>query len=68
MKSIEFTRDQYRKSSFSPPSNGGCVEIAQQADAVAVRDSKDPEGPVLVFTRKEWGAFVKGVKAGEFNP
>lgn len=34
---------------------------------VAVRDSKDPGGPKLLFTREEWKAFVGGLKAGEFD-
>lgn len=34
---------------------------------VAVRDSKDPDGPKLLFTRDEWKAFVGGVRAGEFD-
>jgi hypothetical protein len=45
---------------------GSCVEVAS-ADIVLVRDSKDPEGPVLTFTRAEWEAFIQGVKAGEFD-
>lgn len=35
--------------------------------AVAVRDSKSPQGPVLSFTREEWSSFIAGVKAGEFD-
>lgn len=35
--------------------------------AFAVRDSQDSEGPVLVFSRQEWAAFMRGVVAGEFN-
>ena len=45
-----------------------CVEVADNLDdVVAVRDSKDPGGPVLVFTRAEWAAFLAGVKDGEFG-
>ena len=48
--------------------NGGnCVEVALLGDGVAVRDSKDPDGPVLRFTRAEWAAFTDGVRAGEFG-
>lgn len=43
-----------------------CVEIAT-VDAVAVRDSKSPGGPILLFTREEWSDFVTGVKAGRFD-
>jgi len=59
----------WRKSSYSGSNGGGCVEIASgQAAMVAVRDSKDPEGPVLTFTPGEWQEFTAGVKAGEFSP
>lgn len=48
--------------------NGACVELAQlPGGGVAVRDSKDPDGPVLQFTAPEWQAFLQGVDAGEFN-
>jgi hypothetical protein len=58
----------WRKSSYSGASGGNCVEVAQFPDpAVAVRDSKDPEGPRLVLTRDSWQAFVTDVKSGEFN-
>jgi len=59
----------WRKSSFSGAANQNCVEVAQIAPGVlAVRDSKDPAGPILRFTRAEWSAFVRGVQAGEFEP
>lgn len=45
---------------------GGCVEIAQHRE-ILIRDSKDPEGPVLKYTEAEWAAFVDGVKKGEFD-
>lgn len=59
----------WRKSSLSG-SVGQCVEVAGlgDGDGTAVRDSKDPKGPVLFFTPGEWAAFVAGVKAGEFDP
>ncbi|MFF2953025.1 DUF397 domain-containing protein [Kitasatospora sp. NPDC057965] len=55
------------KSSFS--TNGGeCVEVsASLPGAVPVRDSKDPQGPALVFPASAWRAFVAGVQAGEFG-
>jgi hypothetical protein len=46
----------------------GCVEVAILGDRVAVRDAKDRNGPVLVFTAREWEAFVGGVRGGEFDP
>jgi hypothetical protein len=54
---------RWHKSSFSSAS-GQCVEVAPVAGTIAVRDSKDPDGPELVFTRQAWAAFVDGVKAG----
>jgi hypothetical protein len=54
------------KSSHSGGS-GECVEVARNLPGkVAVRDSKDPHGPVLTFTSGEWTAFTAGVKDGEF--
>ena len=55
----------WHKSSHS--TNNGCVEVAQIDDQIAVRDSKDPSGPVLVFTPHEWRAFLAGVRDGEFD-
>jgi hypothetical protein len=54
---------RWHKSSFSSAS-GQCVEVAPVAGTIAVRDSKNPDGPELVFTRQAWAAFVDGVKAG----
>ena len=48
-------------------SQGNCVEVARVGDAVAVRDSKDPTGPVLVFGSAEWAAFIAAAKDGEFD-
>lgn len=57
----------WRTSSYSSAS-GNCVEIADLPDGGrAVRDSKDPSGPVLRFTPAEWAAFTAGVRDGEFN-
>jgi uncharacterized protein DUF397 len=47
--------------------NGACVELAPFEGMVAMRDSKDPEGPVLIYTPDEWHAFLHGAKAGEFD-
>lgn len=57
----------WRKSSFSNGSGGNCVEVADTADVVAVRDTKDRSGPVLVFGPGQWRAFVGGIKAGELG-
>ncbi len=58
---------RWTKSSASN-SAGTCVETASiRAGEILVRNSRDPEGPVLSFTKAEWVAFVAGVKAGEFD-
>jgi Domain of unknown function (DUF397) len=58
---------RWRKSRHSN-NNGNCVETAFLADGrVAVRDSKDREGPTLIYTPPEWHAFIKGAKDGEFD-
>ena len=55
------------KSSLSF-SNGNCVEVANLSEGgVAVRNSRDPEGPVLRFTPDEWHAFIGGAHLGEFD-
>jgi hypothetical protein len=55
------------KSSLSF-SNGNCVEVTElPGGSVGVRNSKDPGGPVLRFTREEWDAFLGGARLGEFD-
>jgi len=67
MKVTEIARAAWRKSSYSGGA-GNCVEIAGNLPGtVGVRDSKNPAGPVLVFTPRTWQAFVAGVKSGEFD-
>ncbi|MFI0732040.1 DUF397 domain-containing protein [Streptomyces sp. NPDC021225] len=57
----------WRKSSFSD-AGGNCVEVAPQADGtIAVRNGKDPEAGTVFFTRAEMDAWLRGVKAGEFD-
>jgi uncharacterized protein DUF397 len=61
------------KKSTASNSSANCVETAglKQADGnvmIGVRDSKQHgAGPVLKYTRGEWQAFIKGVKASEFD-
>lgn len=65
---MELTGAQWRKSSYS--SNGGntCVEVAMNLPGlIAVRDSKDPDGPVLAFSPADWRALLAGVRAGQFD-
>lgn len=58
---------QWRKASYSNTQGGNCVEVADLGTQVVVRDSKDPDGPTLRFTRAEWEAFIAGAKDGEFD-
>jgi hypothetical protein len=53
----------WRKSSYSGGNGGECVEVAVLPDARrAVRDSKDPDGPVLVFDTGDWLAFIRKIR------
>jgi Domain of unknown function (DUF397) len=57
----------WAKSSFSF-SNGNCVEVAGlPGGSVGVRDSQDPAGPVLRFTRGGWDTFLGGARRGKFD-
>jgi hypothetical protein len=62
----DFSSATWRKSTYS--GGNGCVEVAFVDGQVGVRDSKDREGPVLVFTANEWEAFIGGAQDGEFDP
>jgi hypothetical protein len=57
----------WRKSTWSNPS-GDCVEVAALPDGgVAVRNSRYPSGPALIYTRAEIRAFIAGAKSGDFD-
>ena len=57
----------WQKSGRSGP-NGNCVECAALPDGgVAVRNSRDPQGPALVYTQAEIEAFIEGVRDGDFD-
>nr|WP_203981228.1 DUF397 domain-containing protein [Planosporangium flavigriseum] len=66
MVNPDLSRTVWRKSTRST-NNGQCVEVAFLDQDVAVRDSKDQSGPVLMFAGGEWAAFVDGVRRGEFD-
>ncbi|MEV0455106.1 DUF397 domain-containing protein [Catellatospora methionotrophica] len=63
---LDLSSVSWRKSTHSDPDNA-CVEVAEVPVGMAVRDSKDPSGPALIFITVEWNAFVSGVKAGDFE-
>jgi hypothetical protein len=59
---------QWRKSRSSGPQGGNCVEVARLADGqVAVRNSRYPTGPALLFTPSEWDTFLGGAKESELG-
>ncbi len=63
----ELTTRPWRKSTYSL-NEVKCVEVADlDGGRAAVRDSKDPSGPALVFGAAQWSAFTAGVRAGEFD-
>ena len=66
MTDSESADDVWRKSRAST-ANGECVEVAFADDAVLVRHSQDPSGPVLSFSYPEWKAFLAGARNGEFE-
>ncbi|MES4904895.1 MULTISPECIES: DUF397 domain-containing protein [unclassified Streptomyces] len=66
MRSIELSAATWRKSSYSNPDGGQCVEVcADSVGILAVRDSKDPQGPTLVFPAESWAGFVSAVKGDQ---
>jgi hypothetical protein len=64
---IDLSRARWFTSTRSAPRRDNCVEVAFVDEAIAVRDSKNPSGPALIFTSAEWDAFVGGAKDGEFD-
>ena len=68
MPASELPEVTWRKSRRSGPQGGNCVEVAHlPSGQVAVRNSRHPAGPTLVFTSAEWAAFVGGARDGEFG-
>ncbi|MFD8751301.1 DUF397 domain-containing protein [Kitasatospora sp. NPDC059577] len=55
----------WRKSSYSGTNGGNCIEVAPGLPGlIPVRDSKDPDGPVLVFPASAWNSFLCAVRTG----
>jgi hypothetical protein len=62
----DLTGATWRKSTYSNGSGGDCVEIAgMPRGSHAVRDSKNPDGPNLIFTPGEWRTFTEKIKHSE---
>lgn len=61
----DMTTARWRKSSHSGSEGGDCVEVADLGAHVAVRDSKDPHGPVLVFVPAAFAAFAHATGAAQ---
>lgn len=65
---MDLTGAEWRRSARSGDNGGNCVEVARNLPhVVAVRDSKDPDGPMLAFSPEDWRAFMASVKAGRFD-
>ncbi|MFG2329358.1 DUF397 domain-containing protein [Streptomyces sp. NPDC048604] len=61
MRSVDLSTVTWRKSSYSNPDGGECLEVADNLPLVPVRDSKNPAGPVLLFEPAAWASFVTGL-------
>ena len=67
MSEVDLNGAIWRKSSRSGNNGGNCVEVASLDHVIAVRDSKNPDGPKLALTRTDWRTFVAGIRDGEFD-
>ncbi|KIZ19771.1 DUF397 domain-containing protein [Streptomyces natalensis] len=67
-KGIDPSSATWRKSSYSNHEGGECIEVRDDLPGlVPVRDSKDPYGPVIVFSGTGWASFIASVKGGELT-
>jgi hypothetical protein len=63
-QTVDLSRAVWRKSSYSNGQGGDCVEVARNLPGiVAVRDSKNPDGPALIVSRDEWARFITRLRA-----
>lgn len=66
---MDLPRAAWRKSTYSTGNGNNCVEAARALPGViALRDSKNPDGPMLTFSRVEWQAFIGAIKSGGHVP
>ncbi|MFD5159488.1 DUF397 domain-containing protein [Streptomyces hawaiiensis] len=61
-RTLDLSTAVWRKSSYSDGGQTNCVEVADGAGTVPVRDSKQPDGPILLFGASPWATFLAGVK------
>lgn len=62
---MDLSRADWRKPSYSGNNGGACVEVARNfPNAVAVRDSKDPNGPALILSVDQWAGFIARIRSG----
>jgi len=71
---VDLTSAAWGTSSYSGGNGGQCIQVAARAGSLdgpgqlcAVRDSKDPAGPVLIFGVRQWRAFAAAIKAGSLG-
>ena len=46
---------------------GACVQVAADQDTILIRNSRQPDGPLVEYTPEEWHEFVSGIKKGDFD-
>lgn len=67
MSAIDWSRVSFVKASASSIDGNECVEVGRVGDMFAIRNSEEPDGPLVEFTKAEMVAFAEGVRAGEFD-
>ncbi|MBV9143425.1 MAG: DUF397 domain-containing protein [Pseudonocardiales bacterium] len=69
MRASDASHATWRKSSRTNTGSDqtACVEVAQLADQVAIRDSKNPTGPALALPRAQWQAFLTSIQTSDFD-
>jgi hypothetical protein len=67
VNTVDVSGTVWRKSTRSGGDTGQCVEVTGLAPVIAVRDSKDPDGPKLIIDAADWRAFTRQIKANEHD-